>query len=106
MAISANQTAELEKWPDVKDDARWPTLLIGNGASVNLWGDFAYKSLYEQATLSPVAEAVFSDLGVTNFEAVLEAIHHAHVVVEGAREPDRGHRRAVQATQGRLVRSG
>lgn len=47
-----------------------------------LWGDFAYPSLYERADLSAVTQAVFADLGVTNLEAVLDAIHHAHVVVE------------------------
>lgn len=82
MTITAKQTAKLEKWPDVADPTKWPTLLVGNGASVNLWGDFAYPSLYERATLSAVAEAVFADLDVTNFEMVLEAIHHAHVVVK------------------------
>lgn len=82
MAITAKQTAELEKWPDVEDGTKWPTLLVGNGASVNLWGDFAYPSLYGRADLSTVAQAVFADLGVTNFETVLEAIHHAHVVAE------------------------
>ena len=82
MASTVTQTAELENWPDVEDRAEWPTLLVGNGASINLWGDFAYPSLYEQANLSEVARAVFSDLDVTNFETVLEAIHHAHVVVE------------------------
>jgi Domain of unknown function (DUF4917) len=82
VAVIAKQTAKLEKWSDVEDGTEWPTLLIGNGASVNLWGDFDYPSLYERADLSAVAEAVFADLGVTNFETVLEAIHHAHVVVE------------------------
>jgi hypothetical protein len=81
VAITAKQTAELEKWSDVEDGTKWPTLLVGNGASVNLWGDFAYPSLYERAVLSAVAQAVFADLGVTNFETALEAIHHAHVVV-------------------------
>lgn len=82
MAITAKQTAKLEKWSEVEDGTKWPTLLVGNGASVNLWGDFAYPSLYERANLSAVAKAVFADLGVTNFETVLEAIHHAHVVAE------------------------
>jgi hypothetical protein len=34
-------TAKLEKWSDVEDGTKWPTLLVGNGTSVNLWGDFA-----------------------------------------------------------------
>src|SRR5262249_55595599 len=75
------------KWSDLKDGTEWPTLLVGNGASVNLWADFAYPSLYEQANLSTVAKVVFADLGVTNFERVLEAIHHAHVVVEALENP-------------------
>jgi hypothetical protein len=82
VAIIAKQTARLEKRSDVEGGTEWPTLLVGNGASVNLWGDFAYPSLYGRADLSAVAKAVFADLGVTNFETVLEAIHHAHVVVE------------------------
>lgn len=82
VAITTKQTANLEKWSEVEDGAKWPTLLVGNGASINLWRDFAYPSLYERANLSAVAEAVFADLGVTNFETVLEAIHHAHVVVQ------------------------
>jgi hypothetical protein len=81
VANSAEQTASLEKWSDVKDGTRWPTLLVGNGASINLCRDFAYPSLYSRANLSTVAKAVFEDLGVTNFETALEAIHHAHVVV-------------------------
>jgi hypothetical protein len=82
VAIIAKQTATLENWSDVEDGTEWPTLLVGNGASVNLWGDFAYPSLFDRANLSAVAKAVFADLGGTNFETVLEAIHHAHVVVE------------------------
>ncbi|RJQ86647.1 DUF4917 family protein [Amycolatopsis panacis] len=82
MANTAMQTAKLEKWTDVENSAKWPTLLVGNGASINLWISFAYPSLYERANLSTVAKAVFADLDVTNFEMVLEAIHHAHVVAE------------------------
>ena len=87
MIAIAEQTAELKPWAEVAGDIMWPTLLIGNGASINLWGDFNYGSLYERADLSSVAQAVFSDLGVTNFETVLEAIHHAHVVVDALGRP-------------------
>src|SRR5262249_24487410 len=82
VAIIAKQTTGLEKWSDVEDGTEWPTLLVGNGASLDLWGDFAYRSLYERASLSEVAKAVFADLAVTNFATVLEAIHQAHVVVK------------------------
>ena len=79
---AAEQTARLDDWPDVQDGTEWPTLLVGNGASVNLWGVFAYPRLYDRANLSIATKAVFDDLGVTNFETVLEAIHHAHIVVD------------------------
>lgn len=82
MAATTEQTAELKTWSELRNRTKWPTLLIGNGASINLWSDFAYQSLFRQATLSTVAKAVFTDLETTNFELALEAIHHAHVVVD------------------------
>ncbi|WP_191244238.1 hypothetical protein [Amycolatopsis deserti] len=39
--------------------------------------------LVRTAEPSTVVKAVFADLDVTNFETVLEEIHHAHVVAEG-----------------------
>lgn len=78
---TAKHTAGLEEWSSIADGTEWPTLLVGNGASINLWTDFDYRSLYKQADLSPAAKAVFAELEVENFEMVLEAIHHAHVVV-------------------------
>lgn len=87
MAISSHQAAELETWPELRQSRKWPTLLVGNGASINLWGDFAYQSLFRQADLSSAATAVFADLETINFEMALEAIHHAHVVVEALKNP-------------------
>lgn len=87
MTNIAKQTAKLERWSDVLVGTKWPTLLVGNGASVNLWGGFAYASLREQAVLSAVAEVVFDELDVGNFEMVLEAIHHARVIVEALGGP-------------------
>lgn len=87
MAGTAIQTAHLDTWSEVSSDNKWPTLLVGNGASVNLWSGFAYPSLYERADLSTVTKAIFAHLEVTNFETVLEAIHHAHVVAEALEDP-------------------
>ncbi|WP_402468636.1 DUF4917 family protein [Isoptericola aurantiacus] len=71
----------LENWVDVRRDGDWPTLILGNGASMSVWPDFGYDSLFEKATLSDEARLVFEHVG-TNFEAALEYIHHAKVVLQ------------------------
>ncbi len=60
----------------------WPTLLIGNGLSINLWSDFRYDSLFDQATLSSEGADIFEELNTTNFETALECIHHAQIVLQ------------------------
>lgn len=79
MPTSVND--DLPDWATIADDD-WPTLLLGNGLSINLWSRFSYASLYEKATLAPEAEAVFNGLGTTNFETALEAVHHARLVLD------------------------
>lgn len=58
----------------------WPTLLIGNGFSINLWDGFRYDSLFGKAHLKGTASAIFADIPTTNFETALEWIHHTRVV--------------------------
>lgn len=70
----------LETWDDLGTRYEWPTLLVGNGASVNIWQRFRYKSLFEEANLSDEAREVFDAMGGDNFEAALEYIHHARIV--------------------------
>jgi hypothetical protein len=77
---------EIVAWQDVEGD-RWKTLLIGNGLSVNIWEWFGYGKLKDKAELSVNAEAVFKELATPNFEAVLEAIHHARSVSSILGEP-------------------
>jgi Domain of unknown function (DUF4917) len=60
----------------------WPTLLLGNGYSINLWSGFRYDTLRDEAALARGADDLFNDLDTTNFEEVLEAIHHAHLVMD------------------------
>ncbi|GAA4714743.1 protein of unknown function (DUF4917) [Promicromonospora umidemergens] len=64
----------------------WPTLLVGNGFSINLYPGFGYKELYKQAELGDAVK-VFEELETTNFEAVLDAIHHAVVVTTATSIP-------------------
>lgn len=71
----------LADW-ETLSDADWPTLLLGNGVSVNIWNGFSYASLYEKAALTREAQAIFDGLATTNFETALEAIHHARLVLD------------------------
>jgi hypothetical protein len=80
---------ELADWSTL-DRYQWPSLLIGNGMSINLWSDFRYDSLYAKATLSSAADTIFAEVGTTNFEAVMECIHHARLVLDAlGRRTDR-----------------
>ena len=76
-------TDELENWADIdkllpKDNIG---LLIGNGASIALWGKFRYESLYKMAKdsskpdhLTAVEIKVFNELKTQNFELVLSSL--------------------------------
>jgi hypothetical protein len=72
--------SSLEPWDAVAttSDSR-PTLLLGNGFSTNLWDQFRYKNLFEQADLDAAVKALFDELDTSNFETVLECIHHARL---------------------------
>jgi hypothetical protein len=83
--MTAAVDADLEDWSTLKEK-EWPTLLLGNGLSINLWADFGYTSLFKRAQLSSPAKAIFSELGTTNFEQCLECLHHANVVLTALRK--------------------
>lgn len=76
--------AALADWNDLRTDSDGPWgLLMGNGASVAVWKNFAYDSLFElsQTTRSnPMSRtelAVFSAMETNNFEPVLAALKSA-----------------------------
>lgn len=77
--------ADLEDWADLSSK-EWPTLLLGNGLSINLWSGFQYDSLYNSASLTPAAQAIFTELGTTNFEQCLECLHHANIALRAVQE--------------------
>jgi hypothetical protein len=60
---------DLVSWSDLTEDP-WPTLLIGNGLSINTWRRFAYSELFTVAGLDPPAVQLFSNLETLNFEEV------------------------------------
>ena len=46
------ETDNLVDWSRLSEDV-WPTLLIGNGLSINTWRRFAYSELLTVAALEP-----------------------------------------------------
>ncbi len=69
-------TDRLRRWDQIAG-AGWPTLLIGNGLSINIWSHFSYNRLVERADLNSAARQLFKEFGTVNFEIVLEALWHA-----------------------------
>ena len=76
----------LSAWKDVEGEADWKALLFGNGLSINVWGDFRYGSLFQQARdgsrhgrLHAEDLAIFAEFGTENFEVVLDSIHRRSV---------------------------
>lgn len=86
-------TGELVDWESVCEQADWPVILLGNGASRAIWDKYAYSSLYDAARvstpnrLSPDAVAVFDELDTTNFEFVLGAVQAAKRVARALGTP-------------------
>jgi hypothetical protein len=76
----------LPSWPDVEDRADWTGLLLGNGASIAIWPQFRYSSLFEVASndvshpLSNEDERLFEALDTENFEQVLASLKTAGIV--------------------------
>lgn len=78
----------LEDWADLEKE-EWPTLLIGNGLSINLWGNFQYSNLFSRAHFKGRAKRLFNSLGTSNFEIALQALYHAHVAGDAVRSSTR-----------------
>ena len=78
--------AELEDWNTLSASQPCSGLLLGNGASMAVWHDFYYDSLFEKAKsvsekpLSQTELSVFEALGTRNFEHVLSALKTASKV--------------------------
>lgn len=71
----------------------WDNLLLGNGFSCNIWGNYSYTSLlnYSQENMiEPILKKsvlkIFSNLDTTNFEDVLKALLTTAIVKESLGE--------------------
>ena len=73
-------TSDLPSWSTLAEH-RWPTLLIGNGFSMNIWEGFSYKRLFDKALLTQEAKDIFKALSTTNFEGVLEKLMHTQTIL-------------------------
>jgi Domain of unknown function (DUF4917) len=73
-------TTRLRTWEQLSNRP-WPTLLLGNGSSVNIWPGFGYSQLFQHAEFDAAAQQLFRDLQTTNFETVLEGLWHAERVL-------------------------
>lgn len=75
-----NFDAELADWNLLQTAHPCTGLLLGNGASVAVWKNFAYDSLFELAQttrnkpLSPTELALFKSMETENFEPVLSGL--------------------------------
>lgn len=80
----------LYDWNDISDrrTSRWTGFLVGNGASIAVWDQIQYNSLFSEATTNEVEhplsdddQALFTALGdTTNFEQVLSSLITAKIV--------------------------
>jgi hypothetical protein len=95
----------LKDWADLKDGCRWEALVAGNGLSINIWRDFAYSRLFEQATLDHAARRLFSDFETENFEMVLEALWHAERTLTALRRKTDGVTRLYENVQSALFQA-
>lgn len=79
--------AKLLDWSDI-DDGRWQTLLVGNGASINVSDGFGYGSLFDVASrkLDASTLALFDRLDTRNFEAVLAGLSLTRTLTGAAGE--------------------
>lgn len=82
---STSDESKLPTWDEVKKQAHYPTLVVGNGASINIWPQFSYLSLFDQATLDAAAGELFNRLDSKNFEFVLGRLVEAREVLNAVR---------------------
>ena len=58
-------------WNDLVGKHEWPTLLLGNGFSINIWPGFSYANIHANANLTSEELAEFDENAPTDFERAL-----------------------------------
>lgn len=101
-------TASLQDWADIRDPFGSGGILIGNGASIAVWPEFKYKSLFEKAQskeldapLTDADKTIFEIFDTDIFEEVLNRIGTAILIARALKQD-------AQALQDRYdsIRSG
>lgn len=64
----------MHPWPSIRRRMSWPTLQIGNGASIHVSDRFHYQQLFQAAALPGPVRNVFTQLGTEDFERVLTGL--------------------------------
>lgn len=94
--VSTSINADLPNWASLAATRTFPTLLLGNGFSQNLWPGFGYDSLKSCVSLLARSEAVFGAVGTTNFEEVLRQLAEARVVLKAVGKKTKRLRKAYR----------
>lgn len=74
-----NAPDEIHNWNDISDQG-WSGILLGNGASIAIWDNFGYASIFERARqgienpLSPQDIELFEQFQTRNFEVTLSSL--------------------------------
>jgi hypothetical protein len=84
----SNNDGILYDWGELNnEDFRWNSILIGNGASINVWDGFNYNSIFDHAAAitlgNPLTESdisLFNSLNTHNFEQVLSSLNIARII--------------------------
>lgn len=82
-----NRAFGLPSWEETTRGRYFSGLLLGNGASVNIWPEFRYTSLFRIARLGEMERSVFNRMETENFEAVLGRLFETQDVLEAANQP-------------------
>lgn len=85
---NSNTDGSLYNWNEIdNDDFNWNSILVGNGASINVWQNFNYSSIFARATSDDAASQLdvldinlFNTLGTHNFEQVLFSLRTAEII--------------------------
>jgi len=84
--LNEKQLKELSvlNWSSLAKDFSGEDLLLGNGFSINLVGNFKYRSLFEEflKRCEPSARRIFKSFGTNNFELIQEILINAKKVNE------------------------
>lgn len=98
----------IKKWEDICTKYT-DGLLLGNGASIALHGDFAYKSLKKHASdkshLNKDVEEIFSKFHTDDFELILRIIWHAYLVNQALGINDAKTEAAYKSIRDALIQS-